>query len=57
MNQVIIAYRVAANGTVSLNRELDEFRHVPYRNASNHRCGDTQGNQARPAMDELVSPV
>jgi NADH pyrophosphatase NudC (nudix superfamily) len=28
MNQVIIAYHVPANGTVALNHELDDFRHV-----------------------------
>lgn len=28
MNQVIIAYHVPANGTVALNEELDDFRHV-----------------------------
>jgi len=28
MNQVIIAYHVLANGTVKLNHELDDFRHV-----------------------------
>jgi NAD+ diphosphatase len=29
MNQVIIAYHVPAHGTVTLNDELDDFRHVP----------------------------
>jgi NAD+ diphosphatase len=29
MNQVIIAYHVPANGTITLNEELDDFRHVP----------------------------
>jgi NAD+ diphosphatase len=29
MNQVIIAYHVPANGTITLNQELDDFRHVP----------------------------
>ncbi|HEY3658861.1 MAG TPA: NUDIX domain-containing protein [Steroidobacteraceae bacterium] len=29
MNQVIIAYHVPAIGTVTLNHELDDFRHVP----------------------------
>jgi NAD+ diphosphatase len=29
MNQVIIAYHVLANGTVALNHELDDCRHVP----------------------------
>jgi NAD+ diphosphatase len=29
MNQVIIAYHVPAEGTVTLNHELDDFRHVP----------------------------
>ena len=29
MNQVIIAYHVTANGTITLNDELDDFRHVP----------------------------
>ena len=33
MNQVIIAYHVPADGTVSLNEELDDFRHVPL-----HEC-------------------
>ena len=28
MNQVIIAYHVPAKGTVTLNHELDDFRHV-----------------------------
>ena len=28
MNQVIIAYHVPASGTVRLNEELDDFRHV-----------------------------
>ena len=31
MNQVIIAYHVTANGTITLNDELDDFRHVPLR--------------------------
>jgi NADH pyrophosphatase NudC (nudix superfamily) len=30
MNQVIIAYHVPATGTISLNEELDDYRHVPY---------------------------
>jgi NADH pyrophosphatase NudC (nudix superfamily) len=30
MNQVIIAYHVAATGTIRLNDELDDFRHVPF---------------------------
>lgn len=30
MNQVIIAYHVPAKGTVTLNEELDDFRHVPF---------------------------
>ena len=29
MNQVIIAYHVPARGSIKLNEELDEFRHVP----------------------------
>jgi NAD+ diphosphatase len=29
MNQIIIAYHVPAQGTVTLNEELDDFRHVP----------------------------
>jgi len=29
MNQVIIAYHVPARGTVALNEELDDFRHLP----------------------------
>jgi NAD+ diphosphatase len=33
MNQVIIAYHVPANGTITLNEELDHFRHVPL-----HEC-------------------
>jgi NAD+ diphosphatase len=33
MNQVIIAYHVPANGTITLNEELDDFRHVPL-----HEC-------------------
>lgn len=28
-NQVIIAYHVPANGKITLNEELDDFRHVP----------------------------
>ena len=31
MNQVIIAYHVPAEGTITLNEELDDFRHVPLR--------------------------
>ena len=30
MNQVIIAYHVTASGTISLNEELDDFKHVPF---------------------------
>jgi NAD+ diphosphatase len=30
MNQVIIAYHVPATGTISLNEELDDYRHVAY---------------------------
>ena len=30
MNQVIIAYHVPATGTVTLNEELDEYRHVAF---------------------------
>jgi NAD+ diphosphatase len=30
MNQVIIAYHVAATGTVALNEELDDYKHVPF---------------------------
>ncbi len=30
MNQVIIAYHVPASGTVALNEELDDFKHVPF---------------------------
>jgi hypothetical protein len=33
MNQVIIAYHVPAKGTITLNEELDDFRHVPL-----HEC-------------------
>jgi NAD+ diphosphatase len=29
MNQVIIAYHVPAQGTITLNHELDDFRHLP----------------------------
>jgi NAD+ diphosphatase len=29
MNQVIIAYHIQADGTITLNEELDDFRHVP----------------------------
>jgi NAD+ diphosphatase len=29
MNQIIIAYHVPANGTITLNDELDDFRRVP----------------------------
>jgi NADH pyrophosphatase NudC (nudix superfamily) len=29
MNQVIIAFHVAASGTIALNDELDDFKHVP----------------------------
>ena len=29
MNQVIIAYHVPAHGTITLNEELDAYRHVP----------------------------
>ena len=30
MNQVIIAYHVTATGTISLNEELDDYKHVPF---------------------------
>lgn len=30
MNQVIIAYHVAASGVVELNEELDDYKHVPF---------------------------
>ena len=33
MNQIIIAYHVPAKGTITLNDELDDFRHVPL-----HEC-------------------
>ena len=33
MNQVIIAYHVAASGEIVLNDELDDFRHVPFERA------------------------
>lgn len=30
MNQVIIAYHVSATGTIALNDELDDYKHVPF---------------------------
>jgi NAD+ diphosphatase len=30
MNQVIIGYHVQATGTITLNEELDAFKHVPF---------------------------
>ena len=30
MNQVIIAYHVPSSGTITLNEELDDYRHVPF---------------------------
>ena len=30
MNQVIIAYHVTASGTITLNDELDDYKHVPF---------------------------
>jgi NAD+ diphosphatase len=30
MNQVIIAYHVVATGTIALNEELDDYKHVPF---------------------------
>ncbi len=30
MNQVIIAYHVTATGTIALNEELDDYKHVPF---------------------------
>lgn len=30
MNQVIIGYHIAASGVISLNEELDDYRHVPF---------------------------
>ena len=30
MNQVIIGYHVAATGTIALNEELDDYKHVPF---------------------------
>jgi NAD+ diphosphatase len=33
MNQVIIAFHVAATGSITLNEELDDYRHVPFERA------------------------
>jgi NAD+ diphosphatase len=33
MNQVIIAYHVPASGTITLNEELDDYKHVPFERA------------------------
>lgn len=30
MNQVIIAYHIVASGVISLNEELDDYRHIPF---------------------------
>lgn len=30
MNQVIVAYHVPATGAITLNEELDDFKHVPF---------------------------
>ncbi|HKU14000.1 MAG TPA: NUDIX domain-containing protein [Steroidobacteraceae bacterium] len=30
MNQVIIAYHVTATGSIALNEELDDYKHVPF---------------------------
>jgi NADH pyrophosphatase NudC (nudix superfamily) len=30
MNQVIVAYHVDTHGTIQLNEELDDYRHVPF---------------------------
>lgn len=30
MNQVIIAYHVPATGTIALNEELDDYKHMPF---------------------------
>jgi NAD+ diphosphatase len=50
MNQVIIVYHVAANGTISLNEELDDFRHVPL-----HECKAWSGGTGLALRDWLRS--
>ncbi|MGH8260134.1 MAG: zinc ribbon domain-containing protein [Steroidobacteraceae bacterium] len=39
MNQVIIAYHVPARGTITLNEELDDYRHVPLRECKTWSSG------------------
>ena len=48
MNQVIIAYHVPANGSITLNEELDEFCHVPF-----HECKAWPGGTGLALRDWL----
>ncbi len=50
MNQVIIAYHVPATGTIALNEELDDFRHVPL-----HECKAWPGGTGLALRDWLRS--
>lgn len=50
MNQVIIAYHVPAHGTIALNEELDDFRHVPL-----HECKAWSGGTGTALRDWLRS--
>jgi NAD+ diphosphatase len=50
MNQVIIAYHVPANGTITLNEELDAFVHVPL-----HECKAWTGGTGLALRDWLRS--
>jgi NADH pyrophosphatase NudC (nudix superfamily) len=47
-NQVIIAYHVQANGTITLNEELDDYRHVPF-----HECKAWPGGTGLALRDWL----
>lgn len=50
MNQVIIAYHVAATGEIALNEELDDYRHVPF-----ERCRYWPGGTGYALRDWLRS--
>ena len=60
MNQVIIAYHVPATGRITLNEELDDYRHVPLERARYWPAGTgfalrdwLRGRGYEPAMIEL----
>ena len=50
MNQVIIAYHLVATGTIALNQELDDYKHVPF-----ERCRVWPGGTGLALRDWLRS--